>query len=304
MKKEKSWEYDDENNIYAVKELDKSSFKRGSHIPIKVRKVFECEDVEYGLKKEIKLIYEGNIYNAYIEREKNNKIRMVWTSIIPKMKEVFKNDISDFNDIEELSLKIPKLKFEKKNPENFIIDMKMQYNEEVIRELERLNIDILEFDSDEAGESIELLIKGRKNQNKFRKLLFEDYQECRICGMKDKSLLVASHIKAWRLSTPKEKINRYNGFLLCPNHDALFDKYLISFEDNGNIIISKRLIKENQEKLNINEDIKIEILEGNKVFLKEHRKIFNILERKYEIENDIYIKNIEKYNVYKVELLK
>ena len=47
----KSWEYDDIDNKFAIKDLDKSSFKRGSHIPIKVRKVFECEDIKYGDKK-------------------------------------------------------------------------------------------------------------------------------------------------------------------------------------------------------------------------------------------------------------
>ncbi|MDU4025012.1 MAG: HNH endonuclease, partial [Clostridium perfringens] len=48
MDRIKSWEYDDVYNKFAIKDLDKSSFKRGSHIPIKVRKVFECEDIKYG----------------------------------------------------------------------------------------------------------------------------------------------------------------------------------------------------------------------------------------------------------------
>lgn len=304
MKKEKSWEYDDENNIYAVKSLDKSSFIRGSHIPINVRKVFECEDVEYGGKKEIKLIYEGNVYDAYIEREKRNKIRMVWTSIIPKMKQVFKNEINDFNDSDGLKLRIPKLKFQKEDPKKYTIDMKTQYNDEIIRGLEQLNIDITK-ENEDIGEVIERIIKARKNQYKFRKSLLNESKECRICGINNEILLKASHIKAWRFSTAQEKLDKNNGFLLCPNHDELFDKYLISFKDTGEIIISKKLGKDDKEKMGINDNTNIRIDEANKIFLKEHRKTFYELEKKYDIENKlgVNLKEIENYNIYNIKVM-
>ena len=93
----KSWEYDVDNK-FAIKDLDKSSFKRGSHIPIKVRKVFECEDIKYGDKKKITLIYKGEAFPAEIEGEIKGRIRMNWPKLIPKMKEVFKNEINDFED--------------------------------------------------------------------------------------------------------------------------------------------------------------------------------------------------------------
>lgn len=50
MKIVRSWEYDNETFKSATKNLDKYSFKRGNHIPIEVRKVFECDDINYGEK--------------------------------------------------------------------------------------------------------------------------------------------------------------------------------------------------------------------------------------------------------------
>lgn len=298
----KSWEYDDIDNKFAIKDLDKSSFKRGSHIPIKVRKVFECEDVIYGQKKAITLIYNAENFKAEIEREKNNKIRIVWNKLIPKMKEVFKNEINDFEDSKELSVRVPRLKFTKETAIKYYVEMKTKYSHDVLCELERLDIDVENKtieEINEVGEVIERIVKARKNQNKFREALFKREGKCKICGLAHKELLIASHIKPWSKSTPEEKLNPFNGFLLCPNHDSLFDKHLISFQDNGEIIISKRLSEKEQELLNINKDILINIEEENKKFLKDHRKVFYDIEEAYTVEKELAISNKE---IYKVEL--
>ncbi|WP_243448815.1 hypothetical protein [Clostridium perfringens] len=73
MKKIKSWQYDEKDLSFVIKNLEKSSFKRGSHIPIEIRKFFECEDVIYGQKKAITLIYNAENFKAEIEREKITK---------------------------------------------------------------------------------------------------------------------------------------------------------------------------------------------------------------------------------------
>ena len=279
----KSWEYDDIENKFAIKDLDKSSFKRGSHIPIKVRKVFECEDIKYGDKKKITLIYKGD-----------------WPKLIPKMKEVFKNEINDFEDSKELSVRVPRLKFTKETSIKYDVEMRTKYSHDVLCELERLEIDVENKtieEINEVGEVIERIVKARKNQNKFREALFKRESKCKICGLAHKELLIASHIKPWSKSTPEEKLNPFNGFLLCPNHDSLFDKHLISFKDNGEIIISKRLSEKEQELLSLNKDIVINIEEGNKKFLKEHRNVFYETEKAYVVEKELAISNKEIYNV-------
>ena len=304
MKKIKSWQYDEEDLSFVIKNLDKSSFKRGSHIPIEIRKFFECEDVIYGQKKSITLIYNAENFKAEIEREKNNKIRIVWDKLIPKMKEVFKNEINDFEDSKELSVRVPRLKFTKETAIKYDVEMKTKYSHDVLCELERLEIDIENKtieEINEVGEVIERVVKARKNQNKFREALFKRESKCKICGLAHKELLIASHIKPWSKSTPEEKLNPFNGFLLCPNHDYLFDKHLISFQDNGEIIISKRLSEKEQELLNINKDIVINIEEENKKFLKEHRDVFYEIEKAYDLEKELVIRNKE-IEVYSIEL--
>jgi predicted restriction endonuclease len=42
-------------------------------------------------------------------------------------------------------------------------------------------------------------------------------------------LLIASHIKPWAKCDGNEKVDVYNGFLLSPNFDRLFDQGFITF---------------------------------------------------------------------------
>ena len=64
--------------------------------------------------------------------------------------------------------------------------------------------------------------------------------------------------------------------MLCPNHDKLFDSGLISFDDNGKIIISDKLDKDNRVFLNVNDTMKIDITEDNVSYIRYHREnIFN-----------------------------
>ncbi|OZS41606.1 HNH endonuclease [Photobacterium sanguinicancri] len=50
--------------------------------------------------------------------------------------------------------------------------------------------------------------------------------------------LIASHIKPWADSENHEKVDIANGLCLSPNYDGLFEDGIISFNDDGNIIIN------------------------------------------------------------------
>ena len=84
-------------------------------------------------------------------------------------------------------------------------------------------------------------VKVRLLQNKFRKGLFDLHQSCVVTGFSNSQFLIASHIKPWAKSTNEEKIDHYNGLLLTPNFDKLFDKNLISIDFKGNVLKSKIL---------------------------------------------------------------
>lgn len=115
------------------------------------------------------------------------------------------------------------------------------------------------------------LVKVRVNQGVFRDKLLKKYSKCCLCGVSDTAFLTASHIKPWVESNSKEKLDTENGFLLCPNHDKLFDGGWISFNDDGTIIISETLKQTEKVFMNIREDMKIVLSEKNKKYLKFHR---------------------------------
>lgn len=127
--------------------------------------------------------------------------------------------------------------------------------------------------SEIKGKEITALIKRRVNQSIFRKRLLNKYNSCCLCKLDNPSLLRASHIKPWSVSDEDEKLDVNNGFLLCPNHDALFDAGFITFSDEGNIIISKRLDDKNCSLLGINPSMKISVSEENKKYLEYHRSV-------------------------------
>lgn len=119
------------------------------------------------------------------------------------------------------------------------------------------------------------IVKTRVNQGVFRDLLIRKYKKCCLCGADEESLLVASHIKPWADSTRKERVDVENGLLLCPNHDKLFDRGFITFNEDGGIVISDKLSETNQVYMNVNADMSIPISETTKEYMQYHReKVF------------------------------
>ena len=84
----------------------------------------------------------------------------------------------------------------------------------------------------------ESLVRARRGQGRFRNDLLQIEHECRISHVRNSDYLIASHIKPWRHSDNNERLDGENGLLLCPNVDLLFDSGLISFENNGDLILS------------------------------------------------------------------
>lgn len=120
----------------------------------------------------------------------------------------------------------------------------------------------------------EQLISARIGQGNYRNKLINLWKKCAVSECKMTDVLIASHIKPWRKSTNIEKLDPYNGLLLLPNYDKLFDKGLISFEDNGKIIISPLIKEEEYKILGISPNDKLfKVYPKNKPYLEEHRRI-------------------------------
>lgn len=116
------------------------------------------------------------------------------------------------------------------------------------------------------------LVNSRIGQGYFRELVIDKWKgKCAFTGCSEESILIASHIVPWRDATNEERLNPDNGILLSPNIDALFDQNLISFENDGGLVISPKLNAETLDILNITKETKIDVDEDMIRFLKRHR---------------------------------
>ena len=131
----------------------------------------------------------------------------------------------------------------------------------------------IEKDTSELiGQEKEAVVKTRVNQDVFRKRLVMKYKHCCLCSVNNEKLLIASHIKPWSESDSHEKLDVNNGLLLCPNHDKLFDSGLISFADDGSVMISGELDSINRTFLNVNSNMKIVVDNDNVEYIRYHRE--------------------------------
>ena len=117
----------------------------------------------------------------------------------------------------------------------------------------------------------ERLVKVRMIQNKFRKKLFDFYPYCAVTGFNHSKFLIASHIKPWAKCDGNEKVDVYNGFLLSPNFDRLFDQGFITFLDTGIVQISKKLNEVDKEFFSIPTHLKLHLDVKHLPYLHYHQ---------------------------------
>lgn len=101
--------------------------------------------------------------------------------------------------------------------------------------------------------------KVRVGQQKFREGVIKLWGgRCAVTGVSDQRLLIASHIKSWRLSNDRERIDPHNGLLLEAGLDRLFDEGLITFADTGTVMISLQLSAADRDALGLSPDLQIQ----------------------------------------------
>ena len=81
--------------------------------------------------------------------------------------------------------------------------------------------------------------QARDGQGKYREQLLEQCHFCPVTMISDERLLIASHIKPWAASNDTEKTDPYNGYMLSPMIDKLFDRGFITFTDSRHIVLSE-----------------------------------------------------------------
>ena len=151
--------------------------------------------------------------------------------------------------------------------------------------------ELLRQDKLNAGE----IEKTRNNQNKWRTLLAEEMMGYTpneneifcpltyITANYDSAgpLFRASHIKGFAECNVDEAFDINNGIIMIANADALFDKHLITIENDGTIIFSFLLDKDFKlkQELRLTEKVFRAILnDERKGYLEYHRNVFKTKE--------------------------
>ena len=118
------------------------------------------------------------------------------------------------------------------------------------------------------------LVNARRGQGKYRKNLEEIEKCCRVTGVSDRRLLRASHIKPWRsCANNHERLDGYNGLLLAPHIDHLFDRGYVSFTNEGGLLISSRIDIEQYERLGIKLPIIVgDFTDEQQTYMAYHRE--------------------------------
>jgi len=120
------------------------------------------------------------------------------------------------------------------------------------------------------------LVTSRVGQGAYRKRIIHRWEyKCAVTNFNKLDILIASHIVPWSKATDHERLDVNNGLLLSPTYDALFDKHLITFDNNGKIILSDQIEHAAYQKIGVTgkEQI-INLSIYNMQYLEQHNQFF------------------------------
>ena len=119
----------------------------------------------------------------------------------------------------------------------------------------------------------------RVGQETFRDCVIGYWGTCSVTGCDSQQALIAGHIVPWAQASAVEKTDVFNGLLLTPNLDKLFDQHLISFEASGMIRISSSLSEQSLKALGIRPDMRLrKVAPEHVAYLSRHMERFNTQE--------------------------
>lgn len=121
----------------------------------------------------------------------------------------------------------------------------------------------------------ERLIIQRVGQSLFRDALLDYWQgRCCVTGLDVPELLRASHIRPWAAClTDDQRLDVFNGLLLAPHLDALFDAGLMTIDSVGFAQFSAKLTAQHRIALGLVGELKIsDLCSEHYTYLEFHRQ--------------------------------
>lgn len=117
-------------------------------------------------------------------------------------------------------------------------------------------------------------VLARVGQGLFKSNLKNIEKKCRFTKISTEKLLIASHSKPWaHCESYNERIDGNNGLLLTPTYDKLYNDGFISFEDDGNLLISNKLNPQDAKTLNLQAGLNFgHFNSGQLRYIQYHRK--------------------------------
>jgi predicted restriction endonuclease len=99
------------------------------------------------------------------------------------------------------------------------------------------------------------IIIARRGQGRFKEEVMRIERHCRITGVDRVEHLRASHIRPWRdCEDNRQRLDGSNGLLLTPSIDHLFDRGFISFEENGELLLSPVAHRQSLQRMGVETD--------------------------------------------------
>lgn len=126
------------------------------------------------------------------------------------------------------------------------------------------------------------MVRQRVGQQIFRQAMLEYWDNaCAVTGIALPEVLRASHTKPWsECASDAERLDVFNGFLLSANLDALFDQFLITFSDEGGLLVSPAITeKVLQQQVGLDRQMKIRWLAPEHYpYLRYHQCRFHAIQ--------------------------
>ena len=124
---------------------------------------------------------------------------------------------------------------------------------------------------------VQRMVRQRVGQQAYRQAMLNYWGgACAVTGLALSQALRASHAKPWaECASDAERLDVFNGFLLSPNLDVLFDSFLISFAGSGELLVSTAISVIDRQKLGLGAGMRLRWLSAqHSPYLDFHRQRF------------------------------
>lgn len=151
-----------------------------------------------------------------------------------------------------------------------LLDLIHAYSEEA-------DIEVIRVRQSGGPTQVDALVQARRGQGQYRRDVLKLWQgRCAVTGCAVAAVLRASHALPWCQSTDQQRLDANNGLSLTATLDALFDRGLIGFADDGSMVCSPRLQPGDRKLLNLPATLQKQLNPAQKEYMRDHRRAFGL----------------------------